>query len=350
MRASHQRRCFVRTATCLTLAGVMGACQGAEPPLPSEVTSATAEPPDPTTSFVGTWRLARVERRDQTGAPLPDFVHPTIGRGEPLGYAMYDGARMGIVVQQEGRTFAGDVPTPEEAIAAVESYTAYFGPFSVNTAERYVSHRVAGSLNPRGAGGETQPFYEFLENQLILTPSLECPDSFLANRGCGYGTTGIQLRNVWEKVEPSSAAAADARFLGFWEIDRVERHTLDGRELPTAQYAEGYLIYMPSGFMAVHLVRPGRVPFKGLRPTAAEAEAAIRSYVSYVGRFSVHTTEGVVVHERVGHLNPNNVGVDATRGFEFRDGQLILRPPVSVVDGQDVQSQLFWSRLSSLEP
>ena len=346
----QQRRSLARTATCLTLAGVIGACQGAEPPLPSDGTSATAESPDPRMPFVGTWRLTRVERRDQTGAPLPDFVHPTIGHGEPVGYVMYDGDRMGVVVQQEGRGIAGDEPTPEEALRAVEGFTAYFGPFSVNAAEGYVSHQVAGSLNPRGAGGETQPFYEFLESQLILTPSLECPDSFLTDRGCGYGTTGIQLRNVWEKLAPSTAAAADPRFLGFWEIDKVERHTLDGREVPIRQYAEGYLMYMPSGFMAVHLVRPDRAPYTGLQPTAAEAEAAMRSYVSYVGRFSVRAAEGVVVHERAGHLDSNNVGIDAIRSFEFRDGQLILKPPVSVVDGQEVQTQLFWNRLSSLEP
>ena len=350
MKGIRQRRRLARTATCLTLAGIIGACQGAERPMSSDVASATAGSPDRGMPFVGTWRLTRVERRDQTGAPLPDFVHATIGHGEPVGYVMYDGERMGVVVQQEGRTIAGDEPTADEALVAVESFTAYFGPFSVNTAEGYVSHQVTGSLNPRGAGGETQPFYEILENQLILTPSLECPDSFLTDRGCGYGTTGIQLRNVWEKLAPSTAAASDPRFLGFWEIDRVERHTLDGREVPTRQYAEGSLMYMPSGFMAVHLMRQDRAPYKGLRPTAAEAEAAMQSYVSYVGRFNVHASEGVVVHERAGHLNPNNLGIDAIRGFEFRDGQLILKPPVSVVDGQEVQTQLVWNRLSSLEP
>ena len=350
-RRARRGSLLVHAVTSVALAGVLAGCQGAESALVPAPIDAVAESLVPRAAFVGTWTLARVERYDQTGAPLPDFVHAHIGHGERLGYLMSDGERMGIVVQQEGRApIAGGGPTPDEALAAVDSYTAYFGPFSVKAADGYVSHQVTGSLNPRRTGGETLPFYEFSANQLVLTPGLQCPDSFLTDRGCGYGTTGIQLRNVWERLEPSTAARDDAAFLGFWEIDRIERQTLDGREVPTTQYAEGYLIYMPSGHMAVHLMRPDRVPYGGLQPTAAEADGAMRSYLSYFGPFRVHAAEGVVVHQRAGHLNPNDVGIDARRAFEFRDGQLILKPPVSTVDGQRVQTLVFWNRLSTLDP
>ena len=59
---------------------------------------------------------------------------------------------------------------------------------------------------------------------------------------------------------------------------------------------------------------------------------------------------GVVVHHRAGHLDPAGVGVDAPRAFEFRDDQLILRPPVATVDGQEVRTSVFWNRLSTLDP
>ncbi len=352
-----RRRYFLaRTVAGVALAGACAACQGTESA--SDATGVAAESLDPRTPFVGTWRLARVERYDQRGAPLPDFVHETIGLGEPLGFLMYDGERMGIVVQQEGRApSAGDARTPEEAFAAVESYIAFFGPCAVNAADGYLSHQVTGSLNPRRTGGETRPRYELSANQLVLTPGLQCPDSFVTDGGCGYGTTGIQLRNVWERLEPSTDAVWDEatrRLLGFWEIDRIERRTLNGTgaggDLPTAQYAEGYLIYMPSGYMAVHLMRPDRGRYEGPRPTAAEAEAAMRSYVSYGGPFNVHAEEGVVVHHRAGHLNPDEVGVEARRAFEFRDGQLILEPPVVTVDGREIQTSVFWNRLSTLDP
>ncbi len=343
----------------VVLVGIVAACQGAEPASTPDATDARGaigahvQPVDPRTPFIGTWRLARVERSDQRGAPLPDFVHDTIGVGEPLGYLMYDGERMATVVQQDGRApSAGDGLTPEDALAAVESFTAYFGRYSVDEVGGYLLHQVAGSLNPSGAGGDTQPFYELSANQLVLTPSLQCPDSFLTARGCGYGTTGVQLRNVWEKIDLSTEVGDDERrFFGFWEIDRVERRDVDGDggEVPTEQYAAGYLIYMPSGYMAVHLTRPDRRAYEGTRPTAAEAEAAMRGYVSYAGPFSVDVNEGVVVHHQAGHLDPARVGDVARRAFEFQDDQLILEPPVSTVDGRQIQTRVFWNRLSTLD-
>ena len=343
----------------VVLACGAAACQGAEPASVPDATDALgatgvrAQPIDPRTQFIGTWRLARVERYDQRGAPLPDFVHDTIGLGEPLGYLMYDGERMATVVQQEGRApSAGDGLTPEDALAAVESYTAYFGRYSVDEAGGYLSHQVAGSLDPSGAGGDTQPFYELSGHQLVLTPSLQCPDSFLTARGCGYGTTGVQLRTVWEKLDRSTEAGDDERrFFGFWEIDRVERRDVDGDggEVPTEQYDEGFLIYMPSGYMAVQLTRPDRDAYERTRPTAAEADATMRGFVSYAGPFTVDAEQRVVVHHQAAHLDPNRVGGDARRGFEFRDDQLILEPPVSTLDGRQIQTRVFWNRLSTLD-
>jgi hypothetical protein len=339
------------TVIGLAVAGIVAsACDGQRSQFSTAATDSIAEPHESGASFVGTWRLERIERYDQTGARLADFVHPTIGHGTRLGYLMYDEERMAVAVQQEGRApFAGNVPTPEEALINVREYTAYFGPYSVIEEEGYVSYQVAGSLNPRGTGGETQPFYEFLVNQLVLTPSLQCPDSFLTDRGCGYGTTGIQLRNVWEKLEPSTAEDLDSRFLGFWQIDRIERRMSDDQESPTPQYEQGYLIYMPSGYMAVQLMRPDRGVYDGFRPTAAEAADAMRSYVSYFGPFRVDPSEGVVVHRRDGGLNPNRIGDEVSHSFEFRDGQLILKPPVSIVEGQEVQTLVFWDRLSTVD-
>ena len=102
----------------------------------------------------------------------------------------------------------------------------------------------------------------------------------------------MQLRNVWERVDPAPEAAAEARdLLGFWEIERIVRRTADGADVPTEQYAAGNLIYMPSGHMAVHLMRAGRRPYAASRPTPSEMDAARRGYVSYFGPFQVLSDE-----------------------------------------------------------
>lgn len=349
---------LARAVVAAVLAGVLGACEMASsPPGPdapdvSEAPEASGDDLDSGGRLVGTWRLARVERYDQTGAPLSHLMHPTIGLATTLGFVMFDGERMAMVMQEEVDAAGTDSGSAsDDVLDAVERYTSYFGPYVVDEARGFVSQRIAGSLNPRLTGGRLEPFYEFEADQLVLMPGRQCPDSYVTDRGCAYGTTGIELRNVWERL-PASPGIGDEgrRFLGFWEIDRIERRTPDGTELPAEQFAAGYLIYMPSGYMAVHLMRPDRRPYEGPRPTVLEAHAAMRSYVSYFGPFTVNPEEGIVVHHRAGHLDPGSIGVDAPRAFEFRDGQLILRPPVATVDGREVRTSVFWNRLGMLDP
>ena len=219
----------VRVGVVLLLTAVLAACGSTDPAALPEVET-VAESPDLSQAFVGTWTLARIDRLDQWGAPLPDIVHSHIGHGERLGYLVSDGERLGVVVQVEGRSpIVSTQLTPEEALTALEGYMAYFGPFTVDADGGYIVHHLTGSLNPRDAGTEPQSFFEFSANQLMLTSGLLCPDSFRTDRGCGYGTVGIQLRYVWERLAPTTAEGngpVDA-FLGFWEIDAVERRTAD---------------------------------------------------------------------------------------------------------------------------
>ena len=333
---------FVRTVAAGAVTVALAGCDAPRPE-----SAPRAAPPDaavapaaaaPRAGLAGTWRLERVERRDQNGDPLPEFVHRGIGQGAALGYLMYDGEHVGMVVQREAAA----------ALDAAARYTAYFGRYALDEPEGYVTHRIVGSLDPNLAGSETQLRYELAEDHLVLTPPLRCPDSFVTERGCGYGTTGIRLRNVWERVGAAPDAGPEARaLLGFWEIDRIARRTADGVEVPAEQYAEGYLMYMPSGHMALQLMRAGRSPYRGSSPTPSEVEASRRSYVSSFGTFRVLPDEGVVVHHRTGHLDRRNVGSDARRAFTLREGQLLLEPPATTGERGTVRTTVFWNRLGA---
>ena len=300
------------------------------------VNAGEASAADPRRQFAGTWELVRVERYDADGELLPPPEPPGFGAGSPLGYIMYDGdGHMGVVIQQDGRDpYAGERRTPEEALAAVTSYTSYFGPYTVNEAEGYVTHHLEGSLSPGGRGRDNQRFYEFSGNQLALKPPA--------------GASGIQLRIVWERV-PDLTEPTDEhrRFIGFWEFDSVARRTADGEELPANQWRAGYIIYTPTGHMAVHLARPDRQPYADGTPTPEEADAALGSYASYFGPFTIHADEGYVLHHRVGNTSPTGAGTDAQRFYEFAGNQLILKPPPAMVDGREVQSFIHWNRISA---
>jgi len=128
---------------------------------------------DPNTRFVGTWRLARIERLGPKGDLLPAPAAPAFGSPNPVGFLMYDPAGyMGATIMQSGRPkYAGAEPTPDEAKAALTSYVSYFGTFSVDEAGGVVTHHVQGSLNP-SMEAEQRRSFEMSGNQLTLkTPA-----------------------------------------------------------------------------------------------------------------------------------------------------------------------------------
>ena len=223
---------------------------------------------------------------------------------------------------------------PEEAVATLSSYTAYFGTYTVNEAEGYLIHHLQGNVRPPDASNDNKRVYEFSDNRLILMPPI--------------GDSGVQLRIVWQQVPDLADAeltATHQRLFGFYRIGKVERWTMDGTPVPVDQFDNAFIIYMPSGHMAVHLMRPNRPVYTG-GPTPEQALGAIRTYGSYFGPFSVHEEEGYLVHHRIGNLNPGQAGTNAQRFYELTDTALTLRPPPRVIDGRELQTALTWERLN----
>ena len=320
-------------------------------------TTSDADAIDERSMLVGTWRLVRVERYDHTGIRLTQSPAGTFAAGKSLGWLMYDGAHMAVVIQGDDlSTYSARQPIPNDTLAAVTSYLSYFGPYSVNASEGYVIHHVLGSLNPGQVGAEYQRYYELEGNQLTLIPPLSCPDSYVRwsssdarDMGCAYGTIGIQLKIIWEKVlAQRDIRQNDSKLFGFWAINSVERKTLDGELIGSEQFSEGYLAYMPSGYMSVQLMRHGRVQYEGVQPSAIETESAMRSYVNYAGSFTVNADEGYVLHHQAVNLNPNEMDAEVQKDYKVIDDQLVLIPPVRLINSQEIQSSIHWNRISTI--
>ncbi len=268
---------------------------------------------------------------------------PTVSCWRPpiedrLGYIIYDPAGyMGVTIMQPDRPpYAGNQRTPEEALASYSSYSSYFGTFTVNEAEGFLTHHLEGSLNTRGAGSDYKRFYALSGNRLTLRPPA--------------GENGNKTLLTWEKLPDlaeSELTETHKRLFGFYRIESVSRRIVDGESLPANQYDTAFIIYAPSGHMAVHLMRPGREPYAGTRTTPEEALAAVQTYGSYFGPFSVHEDEGYLVHHRIGALAPRQTVIDARRLYELTDTHLTLRPPAGTNrEGRQVQSALRWARIS----
>ena len=319
---------FGLLATVALILGVSFACGGSEP---AEPPAAEMEAANPNERFAGAWSLVRSERRDADGELI----------GEPLenrvGYIVYDPAGyMGVALMQPDReAYSEGGPTAAEALAQMGSYASYFGRFTVNDADGYVTHHLEGSLNPDGAGSDYQRFFTLEGDTLTLQP----PAS----------EDGAKSFITWERLPDlpeSELTDTHRRLFGAYRVESISRQTTEGEPIEVDPYETAYILYTPSGHMSVHLMRPGRMAYAGDEPTAEEALATTLSYGSYFGPFSVHEDESYLVHHRVGNEDPGQSGTDAQRFYELTDTHLTLRPPVTTDDeGREGQSTILWARL-----
>jgi hypothetical protein len=110
---------------------------------------------------------------------------PRAGQGaHPKGIIIYDahGYMACHVAPDRETTKAGDKPTGDEALAALEGHIAYFGTYSVDERARTVTHHRLGSVQP-GDKGDLVRGYEFLGDRLILRP------------------IGTNTEVVWERIK-----------------------------------------------------------------------------------------------------------------------------------------------------
>jgi hypothetical protein len=82
----------------------------------------------------------------------------------PTGYIVYDAS--GIMTVQimpalPRPKYAGTEPTPDEAKAALNGYTAYFGTWTVDERAGTITHHRTGDIDPPGLGTDIVRKYEF---------------------------------------------------------------------------------------------------------------------------------------------------------------------------------------------
>lgn len=116
--------------------------------------------------FVGSWRLVETTR--------DGMIRPERG-ANPTGVIMYhESGWMAAQIQPDRPplVLAGDAPTPDEALAALDGYTAYFGTYEVDEARKVVTHRRTASVTPGWrAKPDFERAYEFVgDNRVVLRP------------------------------------------------------------------------------------------------------------------------------------------------------------------------------------
>lgn len=114
--------------------------------------------------LVGTWKLISAEDKDQqTGQWVPyTFGNP------PSGYFIYDatGHASVQIMTTPPQTIDTPPPTPDQALAIFKGYIAYYGTYTVDSAN--ITVQVEGAWDPTQVGEPQVRPYELSGDTLII--------------------------------------------------------------------------------------------------------------------------------------------------------------------------------------
>lgn len=152
------------------------------------------------------------------------------------------------------------------------------------------------------------------------------------------------------KMQTAEKSGIASQFIGTWKIVSVEERRPNGEMVVprNGSHPIGYIIYDPTGHVAVQIMQPERPRFASNdveQATSAEAKAAFDGYGAYFGTYEINEAEGYVIHRVEGSVFPNYVGTDQKRFFELSGDQLILKPPPRQVGGEQHTTRVTWQRV-----
>ena len=166
-----------------------------------------------------------------------------------------------------------------------------------------------------------------------------------------WAKQGGQWKMIHAHLSPLSISTPriEDRFVGTWRFVSIEQRNAMGEVLPAISGRTGFIIYTPTGHMAVQLMEDDRRGFAAAQPSGEEARTALASYTAYSGTFTVNEAQGTVTHHRQTTLTPGTVdalgGTDVVRSFRFSGNQLMLTPPPRMIDGEALTRTLIWERI-----
>lgn len=154
----------------------------------------SAAPDDLSKKFLGAWRLVSIEG-SQPGLPN-NFDRPT----GIIIYAPSGHMSVNIARKADRKPFAPynvgvAAATTEEKAAAFDSYSAYYGTFTIDAKAGTVTHHMQGNLIPGRQGTDNVRWFDFQgPDRLLLTPVEDGKGGTLARKDATY-------RLLWERLK-----------------------------------------------------------------------------------------------------------------------------------------------------
>lgn len=139
-----------------------------------------------------------------------------------------------------------------------------------------------------------------------------------------------------------------SEILGVWRLVSCVVTTESGRTIDVyGDTPSGALIYLPNGYMSVHVIdtqRPEFVHNDFLRGADQEVRRAFEGCLSYFGSFEYRPQEGLVRHYPIHALHPNWSGTCNVRYTRIDGDDLHIHTPPIPFKGEPSVMRLLWQR------
>lgn len=137
------------------------------------------------------------------------------------------------------------------------------------------------------------------------------------------------------------------KFRGCWKLVSSEFKSSDGNVFqPYGEDPVGMSINDGKGHFSAQIMRRDRPKFEADPEDPEVLKAAYQGYLAYFGTTEVDEEKKMRTNHVEGALNPNWVGGDQIRYFEFSDGRLIFRTAPIKIGEFEVTGTLAWERIS----
>lgn len=130
---------------------------------------------------------------------------------------------------------------------------------------------------------------------------------------------------------------ARERLVGTWKLISIEAVSKEGAiRRPYGTDPIGRISYDRGGRMSAQWMRRDRKAGRGVET----AQALLDEFDSYFGTFELDESSHTVLHHVEGALNPNMIGTDRRRSYEFEGNRLVLSYRLD-----DSTWKVVWERL-----
>ena len=151
----------------------------------------------------------------------------------------------------------------------------------------------------------------------------------------------------WTPAPAASAASVRDHFIGTWRLVAFDATLADGTKTkPYGDAPEGRIQYEKSGRMSAMLMRSDRKKISTALPenaTTEELRDLTGGFTSYYGGFDIDESKKIVTHHLKFANNPNWVGTDLVRSYNFENNNLVLTAASPARPGATLR--LVWERL-----